>query len=399
MKKLRDIPRFYIDIFFLFTAEVLWAVGSQMYAGQLPVYMKEIVWNPQIVSFIQSIASFSGVLALFGGILTRKVNLKWLTVLCWAVTVPAPLLFSLAHSAALLIIGQAIYSLTTMFGPAVILYIFDYDYPGEKLPVYLLYCLVSQIASVTGPAIGGFAATALGMRKMLLVVFVLFCLSTLATLAMSSAKPKAQESGEAAAREPFSLRRHLRLYGRLYAWMAFFVLLPAIQSIAEPLVSVYLADHRGFTTAQIGYGFTCTCLGGVLMTSALRRWGNKLAMPINLAILAALFAAADLGFMGMGFVLMLAMLLLRGASKTTIFYEQGNFTSLCESAGPRKGMFVSGFIAARSLAVTAANNLGGALYVRAPSLPFLAELAGVTLWMAAFLLFARADRRRNPAQG
>ena len=32
-------------------------------------------------------------------------------------------------------------------------------------------------------------------------------------------------------------------------------------------------------------------------------------------------------------------------------------------------------------------------------LPFLAELAGVALWMAAFLLFARADRRRNPAQG
>ena len=139
MRKLRDIPRFYIDIFFLFTAEVLWAIGSQMYAGQLPVYMKEIVGNPQIVSFIQSIASFSGILALFGGILTRKVNLKWLTVLCWAVTVPAPLLFSLAHSAALLIIGQAIYSLTTMFGPAVILYIFDYDYPGEKLPVYLLW--------------------------------------------------------------------------------------------------------------------------------------------------------------------------------------------------------------------------------------------------------------------
>ena len=399
MRKLRDIPRFYIDIFFLFTAEVLWAIGSQMYAGQLPVYMKEIVGNPQIVSFIQSIASFSGILALFGGILTRKVNLKWLTVLCWAVTVPAPLLFSLAHSAALLIIGQAIYSLTTMFGPAVILYIFDYDYPGEKLPVYLLYCLVSQIASVTGPVIGGYVATALGMRRMLLVVFVLFCLSTLATLAMSRAKPKAEESGEAAAHEPFSLRRHLRLYGRLYAWMAFFVLLPAIQSIAEPLVSVYLADHRGFTTAQLGYGFTCTCLGGVLMTSALRRWGNKLAMPINLAILAALFAAADLGFMGMGFVLMLAMLLLRGASKTTIFYEQGNFTSLCESAGPRKGMFVSGFIAVRSLAVTAANNLGGALYVRAPSLPFLAELAGAALWMAAFLLFARADRRRNPAQG
>ena len=398
MKKLREIPRFYIDIFFLFAAEVLWAIGSQMYAGQLPVYLKEIVGDPRIVSFIQSIGSFSGVLAIVGGMLTRKVNLKWLTVLCWAVTVPAPLLFSLAHSAALLIIGQAIYSTTMMFGPAVILYIFDYDYPGEKLPVYLLYCLVSQISSVIGPSIGGAVATAFGMRRMLQVVFVLFALATASTLAMSKAKPKAQESTADTAREPFSLRRHWRSYGRLYGWMGFFVMLPAIQNIAEPLVSVYLTDHRGFSTAQIGYGFTGTCLAGALLTMILRKWGKKLPMPVNLAILASLFAAATLGFLGAGFALMFIVLALRGASRTTVFYEQGNFTELSETAGSRKGMFISVFVAIRCLIITAANNIGGVLYVKAPSLPFIAEFAGVVVWLALFLVFAHRQKGAPKAQ-
>ncbi len=396
MKKVREIPRFYIDMFFLFAAEVLWAVGANMYAGQLSVYMNGIVHNPRLVSFIQSIANFSGVLAVFGGFLTRKVNLKWLVVLCWAVTVPAPLLFALAQDASLLILGQAIYSLTTMFGPAVILYVFDYDYPTDKLRVYLLYCLVSQIASVTGPAIGGAVATAMGMRGMLMIVFVLFTLASASTLAMSKAVGKAQPEPlpKRAERGPFSLQAHLKTYGVLYGWMLFFVLLPAIETVAEPLISVYLTDHRGFTTAQIGYGFTFTCLGGVLLTMAVRKWGKSVPILAVMALLSALFAAADLGFLGTGFVLMFCMLTLRGASKTTLFFEQGTFTELCETAGPHKGMFVSVFIALRSLAMTAANNLGGVLYTRSPTAPFLAELAGCAVWLALFALFFARRRKK-----
>ena len=396
MKKLREIPRFYIDIFFLFAAEVLWAIGSNMYMGQLSVYMNGIVHDPRLVSFIQSIANFSGILAIFGGFLTRRVNLKWLVVLCWAVTVPAPLLFALAQDAFLLILGQSIYSLTTMFGPAVILYIFDYDYPTDKLRVYLLYCLVSQIASVTGPAIGGTVATALGMRGMLMIVFVLFTLASLSTLAMSKAVGKAQPEPlpKRSERAPFSLREHLKAYGTLYGWMLLFVLLPAIETVAEPLISVYLTDHRGFTTAQIGYGFTLTCLGGVLLTMTVRKWGKSVPILAVMALLSALFAAADLGFMGTGFALMLCMLTLRGAARTTVFFEQGTFTELSETAGPHKGMFVSAFIALRSLAMTAANNLGGVLYTRSPTAPFAAELLGCAVWLAAFALFFMRQRKK-----
>ncbi len=396
MKKLREIPRFYIDILFLITADVLWTIGYNMYWGQLSVYMNGIVHNPRLVSFIMSLPNFAGILAVIGGFLIRRVNLKWLLVLCWGVTVPAPLIFALAGNAPMLIAGQSIYSLTMAFEPAVLLYIFDYDYPGDKLRVYLLYRLVSQIASVTSPAIGGAIATALEMRGMLLIVFVLFALSTLATLALSPSTKKAPPAPEktAAAHEPFSLREHLKAYGALYGWMFFFVLLPGIETFAEPLLSVYLADHRGFTTAQIGFGFTLACLGGVVLTLAVRKWGKSVPILAVMTALTAVFAAADLGFMGTGFVLMLCMLLLRGASKTTLFFVQGTFTELCESAGPNKGMFVSVFFALRSLAMTAANNLGGVLYTRSPRVPFAAELIGCAVWLALFALFFLRQRKK-----
>ncbi|MEA4823578.1 MAG: MFS transporter [Clostridiaceae bacterium] len=404
--KLASTPRFYIDIAFLFIAEVLWALGFQMYRGQISVYMNEIVGNPQLVSFIQSVGNFSGILALAAGFLSRKINLKWLVVLCWGVTVPAPLLFALAQDATLLLIGQFLYSLTTMFGPAVILYIFDYDYPGEKLSVYLLYCLVSQIASVAGPSIGGGVATLWGMRGMLLVVFVLFALSTLSTMMMSSVKPKAAPDAVVAdgatlpaAREPFSLSRHLRAYASVYGWMFFFMTLPAIQNIAEPLISVYLADHRGLSPAQIGYGFTGCCLGGMLLTLVIRKYGQRAPVFLILSVLAAIFALADLGFYGVGFWLMLAMLTLRGASKTVIFYAQGKFTEITEiSAGAQKGMFVSAFIAVRSLLMAVTNNIGGSLYVLSPTLPFTAELAATVVWVALFAVFARAQGRGRKAE-
>ena len=407
--KLRGIPRLYIDIAFLFIAEVLWVIGFQMYQGQLAVYMNDIVDNPRLVSFIQSVGSFFGILALAAGFLSRRINLKWLLVLCWGVTVPAPLLFALAHSATLLLIGQFCYSLTTMFAPAVILYIFDYDYPGNKLSVYLLYCLVSQVASVVGPTIGGAVATFCGMRGMLLIAFVLFSLSTLSTMMMSPAKPQAQPRAavadtavpapsDASARPRFSLSRHLRTYGVIYGWMFFFMTLPAIQSIAEPLVSVFLSDHRGLTTAQIGYGFTGCCFGGVLLTMLIRKYGEKTSAFAVMTALAVVFACADFGFHGAGFWLMLAMLTLRGASKTVIFYAQGKFTEITEqSAGAQKGMFVSAFIAVRSLLVTFANNIGGSLYVQSPTLPFAAELCGIAVWLALFVLFALRVRKKTAA--
>ena len=74
------------------------------------------------------------------------------------------------------------------------------------------------------------------------------------------------------------------------------------------------------------------------------------------------------------------------------------FTEITEqSAGAQKGMFVSAFIAVRSLLITFANNIGGSLYVKSPTLPFAAELCGIAVWLALFVLFALRVRKKTAA--
>jgi len=395
IKKLKEIPRFYIDIAFLFIAEVLWALGSNMYKDLLPVHMKSIVQNPQLVSLILSIGTFTGVLALCSGWLSKRYNLKWLLVMCWAVTVPAPLLFALAKSSFLFILGQIIYSLTTMFAPAVVLYIFDYDYPGDKLPVYLLYCLVSQIASVAGPAIGGLIAAALDMRQMLLVSFALYTLSTISTLFMSRAKDrKPEEISENTVKEPFHLKKHLVEYGRIYIWMFFLMSISAIQCICDPLISVYLTDLKGFTTEQLGFGFTMACLGGVFFTYVIRKKGKSWRMISVTIGLTLIYAASMFGLFAQGVVLLITMLFLRGSAKSMTFYQQGTFTEIAK--GPKKEMFVSAFFAIRSVMITIANNIGGAIYKQKPESMLLVELLCIAVWLVGFVLFTQKDQKTHP---
>ena len=72
---------------------------------------------------------------------------------------------------------------------------------------------------------------------------------------------------------------------------------------------LYLPE-RGLTTAQIGYGFTGCCFGGVLLTMLIRKYGEKTSAFAVMTALAVVFACADFGFHGAGFWLMLAMLTL-----------------------------------------------------------------------------------------
>ena len=397
--RLSAVPRFYIDIAYLFVAEVLWVVGLYMYKGLLPVYINTYVRDPRIVSFIQSIGNVTGILAIVSGYLCKKVNVKWLLVLCWGVTVPAPLIFAFATNTAGFIAGQFLFSLTAAFVPAVMLYIFEYDFPGNKLSVYLLYSMVSSCASILSPTLGGFTATALGMRPTLLIAFALFAVGTLFTMFMSPAKKppnRAEAVSVGEKKEPFNMKAHFSRYGNLYAWMVFLLLLPAIENISEPVLSLYLADMRGMTSAQIGYGYTAISLGAMPITLGVKRVSKTRTVLTVLAGLCTIHGLANIGLLGSGLKLLLGILLLRGAQNSTLFFTLGKFTELAE--GDNKGMFVAVFIAARSLLSTLANNLGGVLYKVNAWLPFGTEIAALGVWLAAFSTFWHLSQRRKDAQ-
>jgi len=135
-------------------------------------------------------------------------------------------------------------------------------------------------------------------------------------------------------------------------------------------------------------------VGGTLIMLLIRKHSAGRSALFILGALCILFGISNIGIYGTGFILMAAMMLLRGAGRSAAFYAQGKFTERAD--GPNKGMFVAAFLAGKALLFTGANNVGGALYKISPTLPFATEIVSMAVWAALFWAFLRVTERKEP---
>ncbi len=392
-RRLSRVPRFYIDITLLIFAEFTWAIGVYMYYGLLPVHIKQYVSDEKVISLILSVTYITGTLAFVGGFLSRRFNLKWLTVLCWAVTIPAPLFYAFAESATGFFIGQIFYSLTTVFSPAVILYIFDSRFEGDKMGPYLIYSLSATVPVIIAPAIGGAVASVWGMRSVFLIAAGLLALGSFFTLLITPLAP--QKTQREIPCEPDAPVPATPPPGRgrlwLYLWLLLMLSASFSHSIAEPMLSLYMQQQNAMSLEQIGLAYTLSGIGGFLLTLAVRKFGPRFRPIAVLGILSLLVSASNVIMQAGSMILILAAMPLRGAGRASLFYAQGTVSSTLD--GPDKSMLVAGYIAVRSLAYMLATNLGGILYTTVPTLPFWTEIGVMAVWGIAFALYERRDSR------
>ncbi|MDD4592786.1 MAG: MFS transporter, partial [Parabacteroides sp.] len=134
--RIRKPSRFHMDMTFLVLSNTLWPLGYSMYIGYFPLYIEKLGGTKLTISILASIPFFMGLLAVLGGYLADRIDRKTLLLFGWAVTVPAPLIWAFADHWHWLLIGQLLYSLTSVCIPALTLYVFDYKSPQDKMLPY-----------------------------------------------------------------------------------------------------------------------------------------------------------------------------------------------------------------------------------------------------------------------
>jgi len=395
--RLKGIPRFYIDIALLIGAQFVMSFGMSLFRSLLAVYMKEFIDSEQTISAILSISMFMGVTALLGGIWTKRVSLKTLVVLSWIVSLPVPLVFYFATTSAGFALGQVLTSLTTMFSPAVVLYIFDYPGAPDRTGAYLIYTTATHLAGIVAPTVGGALIEVYGYRPVLLIGFVLLCVALGMSLLLSSPHPRRVPAPkkERAARVPFG--EALRNFGamvwrrrRLWVWMLLLMLPQNICVIGEPVLSLYLRTCKGLTLTQVGLGYTVAALMGVIQIFCLNKLSKKYAPLWILGALSVFLVLANIGLQGTGVLLMLLSVWFKGSGRTVASYVQAAFSESLMMENHE--MLVAGFIAVRSMLSSFTYNLGGALYMVRPELPYLVEIGALAVWFLLFALFTKGKR-------
>ncbi|MBR6747819.1 MAG: MFS transporter [Clostridia bacterium] len=392
--------RFIFDMILLLAAELFFATGVNLYGVLFPVYMKNFVADERIISLILSIGSFMGILALVGGWLCTRFNLKWVAFCCWAVTLPAPLIFALSSSWPGFLAGQIIYNLTTAFGPAIMLYIFEHPGQGNKTGAFMLFSATTMLAGLIGPAVGGVLSDAIGMRNVLLISFTMMCIAASLILMLSpvspkkpeaSASPEAERKKSTVSFSPAGIWRFICENRRVMLWI---VLLAAVMpgyNITGSILGIHVSTF-GYTDTQIGLGYTISAAYGITLSLIVQRWGNRATPLFIVALLGLSCVTANV------FILIPAMIGvmiplsvgMRGTGRVVLPYLQATLTETLGVA--EKGMYISSFMALRSLFAFLSTSSGGVLYKITPELPFIMEgLCGV-VWVLLFAWFTKGRR-------
>jgi len=191
--------RFRRDVVLLIAANIIWELGYNMYTGLMSVYISEFTDNVQLFGFIMSLINILAFTALIGGALSSRIHTKYIIAFGWIITIPAPLLFMLANSWQMILVGQILHWITSISASCFMLYIFDYPCKGDKMNAYMLCSIGVMIGAMIAPSIGGIIADRFGMRVLFAVVLVLYILSSVCTCLLTPYKREnapAQTSAE-----------------------------------------------------------------------------------------------------------------------------------------------------------------------------------------------------------
>lgn len=374
---MKNNRRFYKDIFFFALANFLWPLGQSMYINFFPIHIRQLGGSELVVGLAVSIPFFAGVLCLIGGMMADFTDRKHIIFFGWAVTIPAPFIWAFADRWEWLLVGTVVYSFTMVCAPAITLYIFDYDTPGNKMQAFSLYSISGMLGAIIGPFIGGTILESYGSRPLYLLIFLFYIASTLCVLPMSG-QPK---------RTNRSIRQYLNWSNlaaagplkQLIVILLFLSTISFIQNISGPYMPLFLNEVKQMPVDRIGLVFTVLSLGAALFTWLFGKLDDKLGMRNNLLIGIVLFLLSiTMTAYTSNIYWLLVAFFLRGIVGATAAYALGGVAN--RLTGDNKGLLLSLFITLRNIFIGLAAYPGAFLYPIHPHLFFYVEGMLLAVW-------------------
>lgn len=247
----RDLKLIFASIFAL-------GFGYGLYFYLAPVFARQIGASPVQVGIIYtSFYLVTGLVAIPGGLLADRFNLRSVIAYTWFFIIPAGFLYYIATSWVFLLVANIFGGLSMMNSPAVAVYIAKKAAPERLARSYTLVYSSFAAGMIISPALGGYIADLLNIRVIFLTATALFIISSIIILFISREEP-APAAGE---RLLLTVLKDKRFLGAvLYFSLIFFVVY-----ISQPFLMPFLREARGFSLQNIGFLGAASSLGAAFI--------------------------------------------------------------------------------------------------------------------------------------
>lgn len=364
------------NLHLLFASLFFWSFGVGLYDALLPIYARQLGASPVQLGTLftlRHLALATGFLT--GWLVADRFHPRLVIGASWICSTPVPLLLAAAPSYGWLLPGLLLYEFGYFGLPAVHAYITRRVPPSEIASTFGIMGTITSSGFVIAPSVGGFVADQWGIRATLLLAAVFYVASTILMLRVGHEEAPAAAPGVSPVPTPAEMRP-------LWAPMWIYAGATLVILITNPFLTPYLREVRGLSLSEIGFQGSMVAVGGVTLTIAAGRLGDRFGIGQALAAALLFFALGILLVVVAPVALLPVLAVMRTRSP---LYNLGH--ALIGARAPAntvgRAFAMAGALSALVAAVGAL--AGGYAYAVNPVLP-LAISVGVAVALAAGLL-------------
>lgn len=292
----------------------------------------------------------------------------------WIAWMPAPLIFSLAGNWLQMLPGMVLWGFW-LGGPTGTAYIVTAADRSRLTVTFTAMSAAWSFGYIFSPALGGFLATAIGMRFVFYLGFIFYALAGFTLIFIRS--QKAVDPTQKTSKENYSFFKLLRTE-KLLKLSIFFALMMFFLMMFRPFIPEFLSDKYHYGDFEIGvlgsFSFFGSAILGILLGRLGDRWKKSYALAASMVVCS----------------LTLILLLLSGDFRIliiTFFFAGGSYITwslMSAVIGPMapesiRARWISVPQTVSMLSSFIAPYVGGVLYSASPYYPFIIAIVATSI--------------------
>lgn len=254
----------------LLAANLTWVFGVYLYSNFIGLYMREELGANSVqvgywsTVFLISVLLFTGL----GGLLTAKLGEKQTMLLGWLVVIPAPLIYILAPSWHLVLVGAFLEGASMIVSAPIGAYITSLSGGGRRGRAFGLFAASIALGGIPSPVLGGIIITMFNYVIVFFIAGLLYIISTLLILPISSIPTTKEERSQQRSWDFLKNRVFISI-------TLFWFSVTTMYWIANMFIPLFLYDRWGLTEAQIGFLGSITNTSGTILGPLMGWLGDR----------------------------------------------------------------------------------------------------------------------------
>jgi len=374
------VPKLPKDLLVIYFSLLFFAVGTGLYSVIMPAYIRELGASSVELGLLGAIAMAIGTAAaLPGGIWTDRYERKRLMLIGWAMCIPAPLVFALAHSWVWLIPGYFLINFSMFSVNAMQAYMASRSLPSERSYVFTTVNSAFFVGMIFAPTLGGFLAEQWSMRATFAASLFFYVVATLILLRLSPDQPTAPLTKAPLRLSPKLYPKRFWLLVLVFVFIWYIIFLPF--SFNTP----YLQDVAHLSLLAIGLLGSVGAVGGALLAPLLGRLADSVGTWRVLGFCLLVFAATYvIQILFPDFPVLAVTFVVRGGTNAMMALMTALISGV---VGQRSiGMSFAMYNLATGFATTLAPYTAGWMYADSPHTPFVVTAGLAAVFGTAILL-------------